>query len=350
MSQAPTLTNETQFAPDERINLVQSIPFFLMHLMPLGAIWAGVHLRDVICCIVLYYVRMFFITAGFHRYFAHRSYRTSRFMQFVLAFGGQMSAQKGALWWASHHRIHHKYSDTEQDVHSPLRGFLWSHVGWILCTKYNATEWHLIKDIERYPELRWLNKFHFFPAIVLGVSVFLWGGWSALFTGFFLSTVLLYHGTFTINSLSHVFGRRRFVTTDTSRNSFLLSLVTLGEGWHNNHHYYQASTRQGFYWWEFDGSYYVLKVLSWFGLVWDLHTPPERILNKNRLRDGYADIGMFQAYWTKAAIALANARRASAELQELRKKAIEDWIASTKQTARQIAEITVKAPSIPPAQ
>jgi stearoyl-CoA desaturase (delta-9 desaturase) len=267
--------------PDEYVDRIKSIPFVLMHLAPIGALWTGVRLRDVILCVALFYVRMFFITAGYHRYFSHRTYKLGRGMQFLMAFGGATCAQKGVLWWAGHHRHHHKYSDTETDVHSPRRGFWWSHMGWILCNKYDATPLDKIKDFARYPELRFLNKYHLLPPTLLGVAVFLYGGWSALWIGFFLSTVLLYHGTFTINSLSHVFGSRRYETTDTSRNSLLLALLTLGEGWHNNHHQYQASANQGFFWWEIDISYYVLRMLSWVGLVRDLKTPPEKVLTTN---------------------------------------------------------------------
>ena len=276
---------DRQFADDERTDWKKSIPFLIMHLLPFGAIWTGMRWQDVVLCVALYYVRVFFITAGYHRYFAHRSYKMGRVMQFIVAFGGATAAQKGALWWAAHHRVHHKYSDTPKDVHSPRRGFWWSHVLWILCNRYDETEWHLIKDFAKYPELRWLNKYHLVPPTVLGFTVWLIGGWPALFGGFFLSTALLYHGTFSINSLTHVFGSRRYVTTDTSRNSLILALITMGEGWHNNHHYYQSSTNQGFFWWEIDLSYYVLKMMSWVGLVHGLRKPPKAVLESNRVLD-----------------------------------------------------------------
>jgi stearoyl-CoA desaturase (delta-9 desaturase) len=267
--------------PDEHVDRIKSIPFVLMHLAPLGALWSGVHLRDVLLCVALYYVRMFFITAGYHRYFAHRTYRLGRGMQFLMALGGATAAQKGVLWWAGHHRHHHKYSDMEADIHSPRRGFWWSHMGWILCNKYDDTPTDRIKDFAKYPELRFLNRYHLLPPTLLGFGVWLWGGWSALFIGFFLSTVILYHGTFTINSLSHVFGRRRYETTDTSRNSLLLALLTLGEGWHNNHHHFQGSANQGFFWWEVDVSYYVIRALSFVGLASNVKTPPQKILERN---------------------------------------------------------------------
>ncbi len=274
-------------APDERVSWIKSFPFVLMHLAPLGLIWTGISWRDVVLCVALYVARMFFITAGYHRYFAHRSYKMGRIMQFLMAWGGTMAAQKGVLWWAGHHRDHHKFSDTEQDVHSPRKGFWWSHIGWIVCEKYDETPFTRIKDFAKYPELRWLNRHYLVPPTLLAILCMYLGGASALFGGFFLSTVLLYHGTFTINSFTHIWGRRRYRTTDTSKNSFLFALITLGEGWHNNHHYYQASANQGFFWWEIDISYYLLKLLSWVGLVRDLRKPPAKVLHRNLVSDPY---------------------------------------------------------------
>ncbi|MDJ0867667.1 MAG: acyl-CoA desaturase [Myxococcota bacterium] len=282
----------TERAPEERIDWIKSIPIFLVHLAPLGALWTGVTLFDVVLCATLYAVRMFFITAGYHRYFSHRAFRTSRAMQLVLAFGGCTAAQKGPLWWGAHHRHHHLHSDRPEDVHSPRKGFWWSHVGWILCSRYQATELDAIKDMARYPELVFLNRHHWLPPIVLAVGCFLAGGWSALWIGFFLSTVLTYHCTFLINSLTHLFGRRRYVTTDASRNSLVMALLTFGEGWHNNHHYYQSSANMGFFWWEIDLSYYVLRALAALGLVWDLRRPSATVLASNRVADGNLDVGM----------------------------------------------------------
>jgi stearoyl-CoA desaturase (delta-9 desaturase) len=188
------------------------------------------------------------------------------------------SIQNGPLWWASHHRAHHKYSDTAQDLHSAAqRGLFWSHLGWILVSRYKETDWARVPDLARYPELRWLNKYPLIPALVLAVILVLVGGMWALVWGFFVSTTLLWHGTWVVNSLAHKIGRQRYPTGDHSRNSFLVALITLGEGWHNNHHHYQRSERQGFFWWELDITHYLLKVLSWTGLVWDLHEPPAHV-------------------------------------------------------------------------
>jgi stearoyl-CoA desaturase (Delta-9 desaturase) len=187
--------------------------------------------------------------------------------------------QKGVLWWAANHRHHHRYSDTEDDLHSPsLRGFLWSHIGWILSDRYTTTRVDLIHDFQRYPELRWLNKYHTIPPVALAVVMFLIGGWGMLVWGYCISTVILWHSSFTINSLSHIFGRRRYATADSSKNNALLALVTMGEGWHNNHHHYMASARQGFFWWEVDITFYLLRVLSWLRIVWDLREPPRHVM------------------------------------------------------------------------
>jgi stearoyl-CoA desaturase (delta-9 desaturase) len=191
-------------------------------------------------------------------------------------------------------------------VHSPLRGFWWSHVGWILCDKYNDTEFDRIRDFAKYPELRFLNRYDFIAPWTLAIASFLIAGLPGLFTGFFLSTVFLWHNTFMINSLAHVFGRRRYATEDTSRNNALLALATFGEGWHNNHHAYQASSRNGFFWWEIDVTYYVLKGLSWLHVVRDLKVPSAEVKYGNWVRDGSFDIGMFKANWAKAAAAVAN--------------------------------------------
>jgi stearoyl-CoA desaturase (delta-9 desaturase) len=269
--------------PHDDIVYPAAIPFALVHLAALGALWTGFPAYAVWMAVGLYLVRMWAVTAGYHRYFSHRSYKTSRVGQFLLAFLAQSSAQRGALWWAAIHRHHHLHSDTPEDVHSPRHhGFWYAHVGWI----FNPSSWRpdygTIRDLEKYPELRWLDRYYLTPAVALGVASFLVGGWPGLFVGFFLSTVVLFHGTFAINSMAHEVGAQRYLTGDDSRNHWFLAVVTLGEGWHNNHHHYQSSTRQGFRWWELDPTYYVLKSLSWVGLVWELREPPEAIVRGDR--------------------------------------------------------------------
>lgn len=259
------------------IDWPNAIPFILIHVVGFAApLLFGVSWKLVGLAIFFYYARMACTTIGYHRYFAHRSFKTSRPMQFVLAFLAQTSAQKGALWWAANHRLHHRYSDQEGDIHSPKEGFFWSHVGWILSNRFAETG--DIKDFSKYPELRWLDKHHLVPPTVLALSIWAVGGLPALFWGFFLSTVLLWHGTFLVNSLNHIWGTRRYATTDTSRNNGLLALLTMGEGWHNNHHHFMGSANQGFFWWEVDLSYYLIRALQAVGLVWAVRTPPAKVL------------------------------------------------------------------------
>lgn len=293
---------------DENIAWKKSFPFILLHISVFAIFFIDVSVIDIFLCFLFYFVRMFFVTAGYHRYFAHRSYKMGRINQFIMALGGTLAIQKGPLWWASHHRMHHKYSDTDQDVHSPKKGFWWSHVGWILCSKYDEPLYDKISDFAKYPELRFLDRYYLLaPLIGLALLACL-GGWSSFLVAGCLSTVLLYHGVFVINSLAHVMGKRRYATTDTSRNSMILALITLGEGWHNNHHHFQASVRQGFRWWEIDISFYVLKALSVLGLVWDLKSPPLKILDKRLIAEGCFDIGMFSAYYEKAANSISSVK------------------------------------------
>lgn len=273
--------------PDDHDDIVypSAIPFVLVHVACLGAIWTGVTTSAVALCIGLYWLRMFAVGAGYHRYFSHRAYSTSRAFQFVLAVLAQSTAQKSVLWWAAKHRHHHLHSDTVEDVHSPRQsGFFYSHLGWIFARRHDDTDLGKVADLARYPEIAWLHRHELVPAIVLAVLCFLVAGWAGLVVGFFWSTVLLYHGTFCINSLAHVHGRQRYVTGDDSRNNWALALFTMGEGWHNNHHAYQSSARQGFRWWEIDATYYVLRLLSVVGVVWDLKSPPAQVLrNEQRL-------------------------------------------------------------------
>ena len=279
MNTTVTATKPERLA-ENRIDYVRSLPFFGLHLACLLVLLTGASWKTLFLCLFLYVIRMFGITAGYHRYFAHKTYQTSRLFQFLMAWLGCSALQKGPLWWASHHRRHHQHSDQEGDVHSPEhRGFWWSHVGWVLSSKYEATDFKIIKDFASYPELRWLNRFHVIPGLVLAGGCFLFASWQGLVWGFFVSTVLLYHGTFVINSLCHMVGRRRYETTDTSRNSLLLAILTLGEGWHNNHHYYATSANQGFFWWELDISYYALRLFSLVRLVWDLKITPQHVLD-----------------------------------------------------------------------
>ena len=259
---------------------VGAIPFILVHLLPLLAFFTGTKWQDWAVCVALYWIRMFGTTGVYHRYFSHRTYKTSRWFQFVLALLAMSSSQKGVLWWAAKHRTHHKLSDQDGDPHDSRRGFWYSHVGW-LYDHNEATDYGKVRDLARYPELVFLNKLWFLPPLALGVAVWAIWGWSGLLIGFFLSTAVLWHGTFTINSLSHIFGTQRYEAGDTSTNNWFLAIITMGEGWHNNHHHFMGSTRQGFFWWEYDFTYYILRVFAAVGLVWDIKEPPQRVYDRS---------------------------------------------------------------------
>jgi stearoyl-CoA desaturase (delta-9 desaturase) len=278
----------------ERMEWGKLVPFIILHIGCLGVFLTGWSWVAVAIAVALYLVRMFAVTAFYHRYFCHRAYRTSRVAQFIFALIGLTAVQRGPLWWAAVHRHHHAHSDEEHDAHSPhSKGFLWSHVGWLTSSKNFPTDYKLVKDLAKYPELVFLNRFDLIgPLLLVGMLYGLGqllemyapelgtNGWQLVVWGFFISTTVLFHATCAINSFAHILGRQRFRTEDESRNSIILALITLGEGWHNNHHHYQSSARQGFYWWEIDISYYMLKLLAAMGIVWDLRAVPEKVYSE----------------------------------------------------------------------
>jgi stearoyl-CoA desaturase (delta-9 desaturase) len=261
-----------------RKQLLPTLIYWGLHALALLVIVTPPSGAVLVLTAATFWVRLFSITAGYHRYFAHRAFRTSRAFQFLLALVGTTATQKGPLWWSGGHRRHHRYSDQPGDMHSPRDGFWYSHQGWILDTKWERTELENIRDFARFPELVWLNQWHFVPPIALAIACTLIGGWPGVLWGYVFSTVLLWHTTYTINSLAHRWGRKRYETGDDSRNNWVLALLTLGEGWHNNHHWFMSSARNGFFWWEVDVTYYALRALALFGIVWDLREVPENFL------------------------------------------------------------------------
>ena len=289
---------ESITATDQKeVDWLRIVPLLFLHLMCLGVFWVGWSWTAMGMALLLYCIRMFAITGFYHRYFSHKAFKTPRFWQFMFGVIGNASVQRGPLWWAAHHRHHHRFTDQEQDVHSPSRhGFWWSHIGWLTSRANFPTNYKYVAEWAKYPELRWLNRFDTVIPILLASTLYIFGallerfaphletnGMQMLVWGFFISTTVLLHATVTINSLDHMFGSRRYDTRDTSRNNAILALITLGEGWHNNHHHYAVSARQGFFWWEIDITYYILFFMSWLGIVRDLRPVPEGVLNKNRI-------------------------------------------------------------------
>ena len=277
---------------DRRIQAVRWAVFIGFHLSALAALWTGLSLTAVAVAVLLYVARMFFITGFYHRYFSHKAFRASRPVQFAMAAAGCTAGQRGPLWWAGHHRHHHAHADDAADPHSPARqGLFTAHMGWFLRDENYATPWKYVRDWARYPELRWLNRYDMVPFLALAGAVYGLGaalarfapalgtdGPQMLVVGFIWSTIALYHATYTINSLAHRWGSRRYATGDDSRNNGVLALITLGEGWHNNHHFYPGSARQGFRWWELDATYYGLRLMAAMGLIRDLRPVPASVL------------------------------------------------------------------------
>ncbi len=295
---APVVVDDRSRSAPFRPRLLPLLYFAGLHLVCLAALWTGVSWIAVATCVGFYALRMFALTAGYHRFFAHRSFSTSRAFRLVLGALGTLAGQKGPIWWAATHRNHHRFSDRPEDVHSPrTRGFFWAHCGWILASRHTETDAARVRDLSRFPELRWLDRLHFVLPLVAAGLLFLLGwrlgvshpalrttGLQMLVWGFAISTVLLYHGTWSVNSVVHLWGRRRFDTDDGSRNNLWVALATCGEGWHNNHHRFPASERQGFYWWEIDVTHVVLSALSRLRIVWDLKRPPAQLLEEGRRR------------------------------------------------------------------
>lgn len=281
----------------EAIDWMRVIPFIAMHLICLLVLVVGFSPVALWVALVSYLVRMFAITAFYHRYFSHKAFKTSRFCQFLFALLGATATQRGPIWWASHHRRHHLYSDTDKDIHSPKFGFLWSHMGWFLCLKNFTTQENCVRDLLKYPELVLLDRFDSIIPILYALSMLFLGmyleqafpelhtnGPQMLIWGYFVSSIILIHCTLLVNSLAHVTGSKRYETGDESRNNLFIALFALGEGWHNNHHHYPVSARQGFFWWEIDISYYLLRLMSLLGIIWDLQPVPANRLHSNLIK------------------------------------------------------------------
>ena len=282
----------------DTVEITRLIPFIFLHVACFGVFWVGWSWTAVGIAVALYVVRMFAITGFYHRYFSHKTFKTSRVAQFLFGVLGSSAIQRGPIWWAAHHRHHHKHADEEVDPHSPHQhGFFWSHMLWFMTKTNFKTNTSRVKDLLRYPELRFIDRFDTVVPILMFVALYGIGevlasrapelgatGPQLLIWGI-VSSIVLFHGTCTINSLAHQFGTRRFDTEDHSRNNWWLAIVTLGEGWHNNHHRYPNTVRQGFYWWEIDVTYYGLRTLELLGIIKDLKPVPAEVLAEGRLAD-----------------------------------------------------------------
>jgi stearoyl-CoA desaturase (delta-9 desaturase) len=252
-----------------------------IHLLPIFAFFTPFSLNDVCLFLVSYALRVFALTAGYHRYFSHKAFETNRFFQFFLAYFAACSLQGGPLWWASHHRHHHHTSDENSDVHSPVRsGFFHSHFLWFMQKKNLKAHYCLIKDFSQVPELRMLERYWYLAPLPMMLILYLIGDWNYIVWGFFVPTLFVNNVTYCVNSLVHLYGNRPYKTQDHSKNNWWVALLTFGEGWHNNHHRYAGSANQGFCWYQIDITYYLLKMLSTLRIVKNLKKVPSKILKE----------------------------------------------------------------------
>jgi len=251
--------------------LVFAVPFRWAFI----ALWAASH-----------FLRAVGLTLAYHRYYAHRAFKMHRVTRFIWTFIGAAAMQKGPIWWAGHHVNHHKFADRDGDPHSPMvSGVYYAHLGWFLNdTKFDRVDATnpVLRDFGSIPEIAFLDRHFWLPPTVLAIALYLAGGLPWVVWGFCVPTMTLAHATFAINSVNHMFGSRRFETVDESRNNPLTAFFAAGEGWHNNHHRYQRAARNGFYWWEFDITWYAIRAMQALGLAWDVQPVPARLYKEAR--------------------------------------------------------------------
>jgi len=262
-------------------NTVQVSVFWLVQVSALLAFAVSFEWWYLAVWGVSHFLRAIGLTLAFHRYYAHRSFQMNRVARFVWTLIGTAAMQKGPLWWAGHHVNHHRFADREGDPHSPaVSGFYYAHIGWFLNdARHDRLEPNnpVVRDFSKAPEIAFLDRYFFVPPLLLAVALFAGGGLPLLIWGFCLPTTTLAHATFAINTVNHLFGSRRFDTRDESRNNVFTALFAAGEGWHNNHHRYQRAARNGFYWWELDPTWYVIRAMAAVGLAWNVQGVPDRI-------------------------------------------------------------------------
>jgi stearoyl-CoA desaturase (delta-9 desaturase) len=261
-------------AGDDQINWVTAIFMFLFHAGAVAALFFFTWKAFLVACFLWWVSGSLGIGMSYHRLLTHRGYKTPKWVEYFLTVCATLALEGGPIFWVATHRIHHKYSDQEGDPHSPIDGTWWAHMGWILMGKSmhhdTTTLARYVPDLAKDQVHVWLTKYHYIPMTVLGVVLLAIGGLPFLLWGIFLRTVVGLHATWAVNSVTHMWGSRRFSTRDLSTNNFLVAILTFGEGWHNNHHAHPVSARHGLAWYEFDISWITLKMLAAVGVVRDL--------------------------------------------------------------------------------
>jgi len=258
-----------------------TLSVIVLQATPVAFLLTGTNSTDWLLFAVIYPIQSIGVGVSLHRYFAHRSFKTSRWFQFMMALMAA-SVFGDAVRFTGKHRLHHRYSDTTNDTHTPLKGFWSCWYGSLLDNGYTDAELcDAARDLKKYPELMWLHRYWMVPGLVLCGIAFLIGGLSSVAIGVLLGSTLLLNQAAAVNYFCHKYGRRRFDTRDRSTNNALIAALSFGEGWHNNHHYYPATARAGFHWWEVDMYYWVIWLFEKLGLVWDVRQPTQEMLNKN---------------------------------------------------------------------
>jgi stearoyl-CoA desaturase (Delta-9 desaturase) len=260
----------------EKLNWSTSLVLALLHMGAVAALFRFNWRAFGVAAFLLWMATGVGISLGYHRLHTHRSYKVPLFLEYFFAICGALTLEGGPIFWVAMHRLHHQKSDKSGDPHSPREGAWWSHMGWILhgATKHNNTRLlaKYAPDLAKHRFYIWLNNYHWMPMLVLSGVLYLWGGLPMLLWGGCLRVVVGLHATWLVNSATHMWGSRRFATSDDSRNNWWIALITFGEGWHNNHHAHPTSARHGLAWYEFDISWIEIKLLKLLGIARSVQT------------------------------------------------------------------------------
>jgi len=260
-----------QHAKSNKIQWVTLTTVTIFHILALWALFTFSWQNLIAAAVTWWIAGSWGIGMGYHRLLTHGGFKTPKWMEYFLTFCGTLGLQSGAITWVTTHRIHHAFTETENDPHSPRGGTFWSHVGWILQgtaqNQTEATKKRFAPDLMKDKVHVFMNEYYWVTPIIGAVVLFAIGGWSMVLWGTFLRQVIGWHSTWLVNSATHLWGTRRFETHDDSRNNGLIAALTFGEGWHNNHHANPRSAKHGLTWYEFDVNWVQIKFLEKIGLA-----------------------------------------------------------------------------------
>lgn len=259
-----------------KINWVTAVPILIFHVLAVAALFYFSWTNLAVGLVMWWVIGSLGIGLSFHRQLTHRGFQSPEWLKHLLAVFGSMALQGSPVDWITTHRLHHQFTETEKDPHSPRFGFFFSHIGWVLrgTSQMNGdeVEKRYIPDLLKDKFLVRLSKYWYLPTVITGILLGLIGGWSMILWGVFLPITLNWHFTWFVNSVTHIWGSRRFEVADDSTNNWWVALLSWGEGWHNNHHAHPTSARHGLVWYEIDFNWMQIKVLEKLGLVWGVKT------------------------------------------------------------------------------